>query len=298
MQNLLAFRFSNGMFEPLWNKNHIDHIQFTVAESVGVEGRGGYYDSVGRAARHDPEPHVPDARLPVHGAAVVVRAPTRSATRRRRCSRRCASCTPEDVLRDTVRGQYGPGRKPDGTPVPGYRQEPDVAPDSATETFAALQALHRQLALGRRADLPALGQEPVEARHRDRRPVQEGARGAVSRGPRRRQPGAQPAHLPHPAGPGHRAALPGQAPRPAAVAAEGQHALRLPGGVRGLAQHRLRGAALPLHARRRDAVLAQRPGRGGLAHRPADPRHLGRQPAARLPELRGRHLGPEGRVST
>ena len=138
VQNLLAFRFSNGLFEPLWSRNHIDHIQFTVAESVGVEGRGRYYDTAG-VLRDMIQNHMfqmlaylcmePPSSL----RADAVRNEKAKVLEAVRIMR------PEDVLRDTVRGQYGPGRKPDGAPVPGYRHEPNVAPDSATETFAALK---------------------------------------------------------------------------------------------------------------------------------------------------------------
>ncbi|HZM44833.1 MAG TPA: glucose-6-phosphate dehydrogenase [Burkholderiales bacterium] len=138
VQNLLSFRFSNGIFEPLWTRHHIDHIQFTVAESVGVEGRGRYYDSAG-VLRDMIQNHMfqmlaylcmePPSSL----RADAVRNEKAKVLEAVRIMR------PEDVLRDTVRGQYGPGRKPDGTPVPGYRQEEHVAPDSVTETFAALR---------------------------------------------------------------------------------------------------------------------------------------------------------------
>ena len=138
VQNLLAFRFSNGMFEPLWNRQQIDHIQFTVAESVGVEGRGRYYDGAG-VLRDMIQNHMfqmlaylcmePPSSL----RADAVRNEKAKLLEAVRIMR------PEDVLRDTVRGQYGPGRKADGTLVPGYRQERDVAPQSTTETFAALK---------------------------------------------------------------------------------------------------------------------------------------------------------------
>src|SRR5207248_2855058 len=87
VQNVLALRFANGIFEPLWNRNHVAEVQFTVAETVGVEGRGGYYEESG-----------------------------------------------------ALRAQYGPGFV-DGRPVPGYRQEKGVKPDSTTETYAALRLL-------------------------------------------------------------------------------------------------------------------------------------------------------------
>ena len=138
VQNLMAFRFSNGIFEPLWNRQQIDHIQFTVAESVGVEGRGGYYDRSG-VLRDMIQNHMfqmlaylcmePPSSL----RADAVRNEKAKVLEAVRIMR------PEDVLRDTVRGQYGPGRKPDGTAVTGYRQEPNVAPASSTETFAALK---------------------------------------------------------------------------------------------------------------------------------------------------------------
>ncbi len=138
VQNLLAFRFSNGLFEPLWGRHHIDHIQFTVAESVGVEGRGRYYDSAG-VLRDMIQNHMFQMLAylcmepPSSFRADAVRNEKAKVLEAVRIMR------PEDVLRDTVRGQYGPGRKADGTPVPGYRQEKNVAPDSATETFAALR---------------------------------------------------------------------------------------------------------------------------------------------------------------
>jgi glucose-6-phosphate 1-dehydrogenase len=138
VQNLLAFRFSNGMFEPLWNRTHVDHIQFTVAETVGVEGRGRYYEGAG-ALRDMIQNHMfqmlaylcmePPSSL----RADTIRnekAETLDAVR---------IMTPEEVLRWTVRGQYGPGRRPDGSPIRGYREEPSVAPESTTETFAALR---------------------------------------------------------------------------------------------------------------------------------------------------------------
>jgi len=138
VQNLLAFRFSNGLFEPLWNRQQIDHIQFTVAESVGVEGRGAYYDGAG-ALRDMIQNHMFQMLAylcmepPSSFRADAVRNEKAKVLESVRIMR------PEDVLRDTVRGQYGPGRKPDGTAVPGYRQEKNVSPESNTETFAALK---------------------------------------------------------------------------------------------------------------------------------------------------------------
>ena len=138
VQNLLAFRFSNGLFEPLWNRQQIDHIQFTVAESVGVEGRGAYYDGAG-ALRDMIQNHMFQmlAYLCMEPPSSFRADSVRNEKAKVLESVRIMS--PADVLRDTVRGQYGPGRKPDGTAVPGYRQEKNVAPESNTETFAALR---------------------------------------------------------------------------------------------------------------------------------------------------------------
>jgi glucose-6-phosphate 1-dehydrogenase len=139
VQNILAFRFSNGMFEPLWNKFHVDHIQFTVAETVGVEGRGKYYDQAG-VLRDMIQNHMFQML-----AYLCMEAPTsfKSEAIRNEKAKVLDAVrimkTGEEVLQNTVRGQYGPGKKPDGASVPGYRQEPDVEPKSGTETFAIVK---------------------------------------------------------------------------------------------------------------------------------------------------------------
>jgi glucose-6-phosphate 1-dehydrogenase len=138
VQNLLAFRFANGIFEPLWNKNHIDHIQLTVSETVGVERRGGYYDKIG-VLRDMIQNHM------LQMLAYICMEPPNSfrgdAVRNEKAKllEAVRVFQPEEVLKNTVRGQYGPGKKADGSPAPGYRQEPDVDPQSRTETFAALR---------------------------------------------------------------------------------------------------------------------------------------------------------------
>ena len=137
VQNLLAFRFSNGMFEPLWNKHHIDNIQFNVAEAVDVEGRGGYYDSSG-VIRDMMQNHMFQMlaylcmEVPGSFDAHAIR------NEKAKLLEAVRVYTPEEVERYAVRGQYGPQLDDQGRVVkPGYRQEKDVAPDSKTETFAA-----------------------------------------------------------------------------------------------------------------------------------------------------------------
>jgi glucose-6-phosphate 1-dehydrogenase len=130
VQNIMALRFANGMFEPLWNRDRIDHVQITAAETVGVETRGRFYEKTG--AMRDMIPNHVFQLL----AMVAMEPPggfDAHAVRSRKADVFTALRTvaPEDA----VRGQYGPG--PDG--VPGYRQEKDVAPDSPIETYAAVQ---------------------------------------------------------------------------------------------------------------------------------------------------------------
>jgi len=138
VQNLLAFRFANGMFEPLWNRTHIDHIQITATEEVGVEWRGGYYDKSG-VMRDMIQNHLFQMM-----AYLCMEPPTSfdpEALRNEKFKLLSAVriMKPEEVVENTVRGQYGPGVKPDGKPAVGYREEHQVAPDSNTETYAAMK---------------------------------------------------------------------------------------------------------------------------------------------------------------
>ncbi|MDX6692730.1 MAG: glucose-6-phosphate 1-dehydrogenase [Blastocatellia bacterium] len=136
VQNLLVFRFANGIFEPMWNRQYIDHVQLTNAEAVGVEGRGGYYETAG-VVRDMIQNHV------FQVLSLVAMEPPISldseAVRDEKFKAMMAAreFTPERVRDECVRGQYGPGSIA-GQAVPGYRQEEGVAPDSTTETFAAL----------------------------------------------------------------------------------------------------------------------------------------------------------------
>src|SRR5215211_2050411 len=137
VQNILVLRFANGMFEPIWNRNHIDHIQITVDEKLGVGHRGSFYDATG--ALRDMVPNhlfqllslvamVPPIRFDAHSvrsekAAVLAPIQTQSET---------------DALSNSVRGQYSAGNI-DDTVIPGYTKTEEVKPGSTTETYVALK---------------------------------------------------------------------------------------------------------------------------------------------------------------
>ena len=137
VQNILVFRFSNGIFEPIWNRNYIDHVQITVAETVGVEQRGGYYEVAGTLRDMVPN-HIfqliclTAMEPPISFDADVVR------DEQAKILKAISPMTPEEVLTRTVRGQYGPGLS--GTEkLAAYRAEPNVAAASRTETFVAMK---------------------------------------------------------------------------------------------------------------------------------------------------------------
>lgn len=137
VQNLLIFRFANGIFEPIWNRQYIDHVQITNAEAIGVEGRGAYYETAG-VVRDMIQNHVfqvlslvalePPASL----SANAVR------DEKIKAMQAVRAISQDEVDQYAVRGQYGSGSI-EGRAVPGYREEPGVNPDSPTETYAALK---------------------------------------------------------------------------------------------------------------------------------------------------------------
>src|SRR5712691_3078932 len=130
-QNMLALRFANGIFEPIWNRQFIDHVQITVAESIGIEGRAGYYEQAG-AIRDIFQNHllqllaITAMEPPIDFTAESVR------NEKVKVLRSLHTPGPKSV----VRGQYGRGFV-EGEEVPGYREEEGVAPDSLTETYVA-----------------------------------------------------------------------------------------------------------------------------------------------------------------
>ena len=139
VQNVMVFRFSNNIIEPLWNRHYIDHVQITAAETVGVEHRGGFYETAG--ALRDMVPNhlfqlltMTAMEPPISFDADEVR------NKQAEVLHAIQPLNPEEVITNMVRGQYGDGDV-NGQPVEGYRSEPDVNPQSSTETFVALKLL-------------------------------------------------------------------------------------------------------------------------------------------------------------
>jgi len=134
VQNLLALRFANEMFEPLWNSNHVDHVQITMAEDIGIGGRAGYYDGIG-AARDVIQNHLLQLL-----ALTAMEEPVSFDARDLRAEKEkvlSAVRLPADLDANTARGQYAPGWQ-GSEPVRGYLEEDGISPDSTTETYAAV----------------------------------------------------------------------------------------------------------------------------------------------------------------
>jgi glucose-6-phosphate 1-dehydrogenase len=133
VQNLLVFRFANGIFEPIWNRNFIDHVQITAAETLGIERRGPFYEKAG-ALRDVVQNHMMELM-----SFVAMEPPSSFASEAvRREKVKVWQAIPPLPVENAVRGQYGSGLV-DGEQVAGYREEPKVNPESGTETYAAVR---------------------------------------------------------------------------------------------------------------------------------------------------------------
>ncbi|MDE1935108.1 glucose-6-phosphate dehydrogenase [Bradyrhizobium sp.] len=137
VQNILVLRFANGMFEPIWNRDHIDHVQITVDEKIGVGHRGSFYDSTG--ALRDMVPNHLFQLL----SLVAMDPPTKFNARGVRSEKAevlaaIQTQSEEEALKNSVRGQYQAGKSGE-TEIIDYRRTPDVHPDSTTETYIALK---------------------------------------------------------------------------------------------------------------------------------------------------------------
>ncbi|HEY4027570.1 MAG TPA: glucose-6-phosphate dehydrogenase [Candidatus Dormibacteraeota bacterium] len=139
VQNILAFRFANSIFEPVWNSQHVDHVQITVSEPLGVEQRGDYYDRVG-ALRDIVQNHALQLLTLVAMEPPVALEAGAVRDEKVKVLRAIRPLSPDEVGIQTVRAQYTEGWVM-GEKVPAYRQEPKVAPDSQTETYAALRCM-------------------------------------------------------------------------------------------------------------------------------------------------------------
>ena len=209
VRNLMVFRFGNGIFEPLWNRRYVDHVQITVAESIGVESRGAFYEETG-ASRDFLQNHLMQLLSLVAMEPPAAFEADALRDEKVKVLRAIAPMTPEEVRRDVVRGQYGPGWV-GGRARPGLPLGAGGRPRVRDRDLRRGPVHDRQLALGRRAVLRPERQAPAQAGIGDRDPVQAGAPSALpGHGDRAR---AEPAGDADPARRGDPAALQRQGAR-------------------------------------------------------------------------------------
>jgi glucose-6-phosphate 1-dehydrogenase len=137
VQNILVFRLANGIFEPVWNRRYVDHVQITVAENIGIEGRGGYYEESG-AIRDMIQNHMLQLLMLVAMEPPIAFDANAVRDEKVKVLHALQHLVGRDVVTNTIRAQYGPGWV-GGKQVPGYTEEKGVSPTSTTETYVALK---------------------------------------------------------------------------------------------------------------------------------------------------------------
>ena len=289
VQNMMVLRFANSIFEPIWNYKYIDHVQITVSETLGVEKRGGYYDKSG-ALRDMVQNHLFQLMALVAMEPPAGLDATNVRDEKVKVFRSVRPIDADHLDGQVVRGQYGPG-KTGKDDVPGYTQAEGVPADSKTETFVALQAVHRQLAVERDAVLPADGQGVAGEAERDRRAVPQPAADAVPAADRHARAAQRPAD-PRPARGGHHLAVQRQGARRAHEHRAGRHGHVLQGHVPRRGPRGVRAADRRRDQWRPDAVHPRRRGRGGVDRGRPDRPRLGRRQGGRAAGVRAGLVGP------
>ena len=272
VQNLLVFRFANGIFEPVWNNRFVDHVQITGAETIGVEARGGYFEQAG-SLRDMVQNHLLQVLSLFAMEPPVAFDPDAVRDEKLKVLKALRYIPASDFEQYVVRAQYAAGSS-GGQAVRGYREEPNVSPTSTTETFVALKlfidswrwaGVPFYLRSGKR--LPKRVTE-IAVHFKEAPHLLFGRRGESIR----------PNVLgdPHPARRGDRAQLRIEAARARDGDRARQHGVPLRVVVRRRAARGLRAAAARLPAGRQHAVHARRRGRGELGLGVAHPPPLGR----------------------
>ena len=289
VQNILMFRFSNSIFERLWNRNLMDHVQITVSEKLGVGERGGYYEEAG-ALRDMVQNHMLQVLSLIAMEPPVSLEAEVHPRRKGETAQIHPRVAPEDIARQVVRGQYFAGTV-DGEPVPGYRQEPKVKPDSNVETYVALKlfidnwrwsGVPFYLRTGKY--LPQSASE-VRIQFRPTPHVLFAAQCGQKLDPNAITLRLQPNE-------GIYLRFNGKVPGMSLGVRPGADAFQLRRRVRRLHARSLRTAAAGSHRRRRHAVHPPRRSGNRVANRGFHPRRLGRQAADEPRILRRRNLGP------
>ena len=237
VQNILAMRFANPIFEPVWNRRYVDHVTITVSETLGVEKRGGYYEHAG-ALRDMVQNHLMQLLCLVAMEPPVAYEADDIRDRKVDVLHALRPITGDDVPDCAARGQYGEGWI-QGTHMPGYRDEPDVSSRFQYRNLCRCQTLCGQLALAGCAVLSAYRQTPVRSRLGNIHTLPRCPPPGFSRVRRTEHPAGTPGD-PDSAGTRHRLQVHGQGARFRISVAARRHALQLQGGIPGRCARSLR----------------------------------------------------------